>query len=248
MSRTEDCRHIRDLIPAYALGALDEREAERVSRHLESCADCAEASVEYRQVAEGLLHAPPPHPAPAYLREQLLSELPGSSVEAATEKRGRIRLGRWAAVAAAAALLVANLVLLFELRALRTEQAQLQAQVDRNQMALAVQSYPSSQVVEVDGENVFGTFIYDPGRTVAVLYAWGLQPLPEGHVYQAWFTGADGERASAGLFGAQDEDSFTIAVLWAPSSLSVYDRLGVTVEPTGGSQLPSGPPVLSADF
>ena len=248
MSRSEDCRHIRDLIPGYALGALDEHESERVSSHLEICSECAEALVEYRQVAEGLLHAPPPQSVPPYLRERVLSQLPVSSVEAPVERPGRIRLGRWAAVAAAAALLLVNLVLLLELRALRSEQTELQAQVDRNQMALAVQSYPSSQVVEVDGENVFGTFIYDPGRTVAVLYAWGLRPLPEGHVYQAWFTGSDGKRASGGLFGAQDEDSFTIAVLWAPSSLGDYDQLGVTVEPTGGSQQPSGPPVLNADF
>lgn len=248
MSRSEECRHIRELIPAHALGALDEGEAERVTRHLGGCPDCAEALAEYRGVAEGLLHAPPPQPAPAYLREQLLSELPTSPADPPMEDRGGSRLSRWALAAAAAALLVVNVLLLFQLRALRAEQAQLQAQVDRNQMALAVQSYPSSQVLEVEGENVFGSFIYDPGRTVAVLYAWGLQPLPEGQVYQAWLTDVDGQRASGGLFRAQDPNSFTIVVLWAPSSLNEYERLGVTVEPVGGSQQPSGPPVLTADF
>ncbi len=249
MSMNEICRQVRQLLPAYALGALGPEDEALVVRHLDACPGCSEELEQYRQVAEGLLHAVPPQQAPAGLRERALAELPAQP--GSSEKPSflaRPYLG-WVAVAVALAVLVLNVVVLFEIRAVRGQQAQLQSLVDRTQIGLAVLTYPTSQTVEVESEGeIFGTFVFDPGREVAVLYAWGLEALPAERTYQAWFTDAAGNRVNGGLFEAEGTGGFTIIPLWAPEPLGAFERMGVTVEPAGGSQGPSGPPVLAADL
>lgn len=249
MEMNETCRQIRELIPAYALGALDPKDRDLVVRHLDSCPGCREELEAYRHLAEGLLHAPPPQQAPAELRSRVLDSLPERA-----ERRewgplsGHPRLA-WVAAAAALAVLLLNLVLLYEVRALRAQQSQLQSLMNRTRVGLAVLTYPTSQVVQVEGEGeIFGTFVFDPEREVAVLYAWGMEALPPDRTYQAWFTDADGQRVNGGLFQAEGSQGFTIVPLWAPQALGSFERLGVTVEPAGGSQGPSGPPVLTADL
>lgn len=248
MSLPEDCRRIRELIPGHALDALDPGEHSLVQQHLSSCPDCSQALAAQREVVEGLLHAPPPSRPPAQLRERVLSALPDRAPARSLVKPAARSWLRWVGAAAAVGLLLVNTALLLELRGLRSQQSELQTMVDRNQMALAVQSYPGSQAVEFQADEVFGTFVYDPGRSVSVLYAWGLQPLPEGRVYQAWFTDAEGQRVTGGVFAAQDPEAFTIVVLWAPTQIGDYQRVGVTVEPQGGSDAPSGSPVLTAEL
>lgn len=248
MSLPEDCLRIRELIPGHALDALDPDERSLLEQHLSSCPDCAQALAEQREVAEALLHAPPPsRPAPK-LRARVLSALPDRAPARSAAGPAAGSWLRWIAAAAAVGLLLVNTALLLELRGLRSQQSQLQSMLDRNQMALAVQSYPGSQAVEFQADEVFGTFVYDPGRNVSVMYAWGLQPLPQGRVYQAWFTDADGRRVTGGVFAAQDPESFTVVVLWAPTPIGDYQRVGVTVEPQGGSDAPSSSPLLTAEL
>lgn len=247
MANNETCRQVRELISAYALGALDAEDEAFVARHLDSCPGCLEELEQYSQLSEAMLHAVPPQPAPAEVRAKVLASLPAEQPPIGKPSFfPRPELG-WVTAAAAVAVLILNVILLFEIRAARSQQAQLQALVDRNQVGLAVLTYPTSQVVEVQGEGeLFGTFVFDPQREVAVLYAWGLDALPVGSTYQAWFTDPAGERVNGGLF--QAEDGFTIVPLWAPAPVGSFEMLGVTVEPAGGSQGPSGPPVLTADF
>lgn len=249
MPKNEICRQIRELIPAYSLGALDPEDEALVGRHLDACPGCLEELEQYDQLGVAMLHAVPPQQPPAGLKEQVLANLPAERpLPEKPSLFARPNLG-WVAVAMAAAVLILNVVLLFEIRAVRTQRAELQSLVDRTQVGLAVLTYPTSQVVEVEGEGeVFGTFVFDPQREVAVLYAWGLEMLPADSTYQAWFTDAAGNRVNGGLFDAEGRGGFTIVPLWASEPVGSFDRLGVTVEPSGGSQGPSGPPVLTADL
>lgn len=243
----EACAQARDLIPSQSVGALGPEETAQLEQHLASCPDCRQVQAEYRQVGEALLHASPRAQPPAHLRAQVMRALPARQT-GADESRSARRTWPLAAAVAALVLLLVNVVLLAELANLRRVQSDLQSQVDRNQMALAVQSYPNSRVVEVEGQDVFGAFAYDPGRTASVLYAWGLPELAAGKAYQAWFVDSAGDRASGGLFASQDQDGFSIVLLWSPEPLENYLRLGVTVEPAGGSPGPTGPSVLTADL
>src|SRR4051812_29025457 len=86
--------HILDMLPAYALGALDEAEAQLVSRHLAGCTLCQTELSGYQDVVGQLgLAVAERAPSPT-LRQRLLHGVqalrPGSAAP-----RGKVRLGRW---------------------------------------------------------------------------------------------------------------------------------------------------------
>ena len=54
-----DHDHINDLLPAYALGCLDDDEAGLVSEHLAACEKCHTRMTEYRQSVDMLAHGAP---------------------------------------------------------------------------------------------------------------------------------------------------------------------------------------------
>lgn len=249
MSMNEVCHEIRDLLPSYAVNALEPGERAYVRRHLSQCPDCQRELREFEAVAEGLLHATAPVPPPSRLRERI------DKLAAAERQRedGRERqrdfpLLRLALVAGVAAVLVVNLLLWLRMQALTSQARDLQLQIERNQIGLALGTYPTKRVVELQSDQVFGTVLYDPERPLALLYVWGLEPLPADRAYQVWLKNEAGERTSGGLFQSETESEFTLAVIRSPVPLRSFAGLGVTVEPVGGSPGPSGDPVFTARF
>jgi anti-sigma-K factor RskA len=65
--------------------------------------------------------------------------------------------------------------------------------------------------------------------------------LPSSKVYQLWVMGANGSAKSAGLL-ARAADGSTAPVLAA--GLVHGDRVGVTVEPAGGTSKPTTTPIV----
>jgi anti-sigma-K factor RskA len=250
MTNEDLCREIESMIPAYALGALDSGEASFVDNHLDGCPDCRQLADQHKAIAEALLELPSPQAPPAYLRRRIVSRIKAEPVPAHTsaERRPGWSLPRLAFGLGLVALVVVNLLLLRRIDSLVEQQGALQAKVDRNQTAMAVLSYPTSKVVEVDGDSVFGTLVYDPARRLAVLYAWGLPDLPADQSYQAWLRDPSGGRVSAGLFQVEPGDQFSLLVLHSPSPIEQFAGLGVTVEPSGGSPGPTTAPILTADL
>ena len=248
MSSNDVCQEIRPLLAGYALGALDPEERDQVDRHLPACPSCRLALAEFTRVADGLLELVPPQPPPSAIRRRLEAQL-GRQPDKPTA--GRPRWAGWPRLALGlglAALVGLNLLMLSNLAGLAGQVESLSRQVERNQTGLALMTYPTSHVVELQGESVFGTLVYDPGGRVVVVYAWGLPRLPAGQAYQAWFRQGDQDRVSGGLFQAQDPDSFTVIVLEAPEPVAAYAGLGITIEPAAGSPGPTSPSVFTADF
>jgi hypothetical protein len=68
----------------------------------------------------------------------------------------------------------------------------------------------------------------------SVVSATGMAPLPAGRVYQAWVMSPAGGARSAGLL--QDSQLLTSAV-------TPGDRIGITVEPSGGTTRPTTTPI-----
>lgn len=252
MSSEAICKEVGGMIPAYALGALDSDERSFVEAHLNRCPRCLSVLDEYQRVAEGLLQAAPTEAPPAQLRDRLIRSLDVSSPAPSRAPAPRVGFGPRAmrlAFGLGLVLLVAvNLMLLARVDQLVDEQQALRAQIERNQTAMAVLTYPATREVEFETASVFGTVTYDPTRQVAVLYAWGLETLPAGRAYQAWFRAPSGERVSGGLFQAEPGGQFSLAILHAPEPIEAFSGLGVTVEPSGGSPAPTGEPVLSTDL
>ncbi len=234
---------------AYALGALDAEERAELELHLDGCPSCQALLADYQQVADGLLHlAPAQAPAPDLRRR--LSEMTGSGLRPAQSDRRLIRL-RWpqAALAAAGLALVAvNLFLVAQVQELSSRSEALLADQRANQTALALLSYPSSQVADLEQGELRGSFIYEDQLQLAVLNVWGLPALGSDQAYQLWLIGEDGSRASGGLFSAADDEQFVSTVVWARDAFGTIQGIGITIEPAGGSQSPTGQRVLGTDL
>jgi len=245
--RSEDRGHVRALLGAYAVEALDPDERASVEKHLAICDSCRAALGDYHEVAQALLAAPAPVLPSPRARARLIAGL--GPVRRPGRSRARPSLlPRLGLAAGMAALLVVNLALVWEVRSLRSDQARILQDLQVDQTAISLASYPTAEVILLDGESVGGTFLYDPERRFAVVHMWGLDPLGSDQEYQAWLVRADGSRVSAGLFPADPDSWFTSAVLTSPVPVGEFAGVGVTIEPSGGSPQPTGPRVLNAEL
>jgi anti-sigma-K factor RskA len=248
---TIDTPHeIEDLLGAHALGALSEPEARMVEAHLRLCRACAARFAEYEQVAAGLLHLSPSADPPAGLRDAVLASLGkrGAAGERARPPERTGRRLRWAAGLAGAVLIALNMVQLYRGAKLEARLGSIIEQQQAGQTAQALRSYPSSRSVVVESGDVRGTFLFEADLPLAVLYIWGLPDPGPRHSYQAWLIAPDGERTSGGLLELPLGQEFASLVVDAPLPMREYVGFGVTLEPAGGSPLPTGPRILGADL
>ena len=157
-------------------------------------------------------------------------------------------LRQWAIGAALALLFVMNLFSIVQMRALQNQQASLLEQLRNNQFALAMLSYPATQSLAIQEAKISGTVLLDRDRNTAALVAWNLPELPQEQIYQIWLIEPDGHRVSAGLFRSQTSPSYTTKPIFSTLDLSSFVGIGVTIEPAGGSDQPTGPRVFKVDF
>ncbi len=236
-------------LAAYALGALDLEERLQVEAHLEGCPSCQAALAAYESIAHGLLHAADPKAPPRSIRSNLAKQL--GKTRARTGWRGTLQRVPAAGLGLAVGLillLTLNLGLLVQSQRLLKQGQDALAQQQAGQTAVALASSPSSLVALIDEDGVRGTFVYDPGLPLAVMYVWGLPPLPDDQAYQAWLVDAEGQRLSGGLITFGADPGFGWLMIEAPSVMEDFVALGVTLEPAGGSAEPTGPRILGADL
>jgi len=98
-----------------------------------------------------------------------------------------------------------------------------------------------SQRSEVDGGGV-ATLVWsnELGRSAVVVD--GLEPLPAGSVYEAWYIN-DAGAAPAGTFDATGAHKTSWHLL--DGTMSAGDTVGVTIEPAGGSKTPTTTPIVA---
>jgi anti-sigma-K factor RskA len=244
---------IRELLPALALGSLDEAEAGATAAHVATCSDCRDELAEYETVVDALaLAAPDAAPSPE-LRARLLAAAgataahsptpatqpqpaadapttpatrqprPGRRPAATERPRPARRLWPALAVVGLAAIVLGGL---------------LWAGFGRLVSPVApVTLLPSDEAPEAEGELVFGR-----GGRGATLTVRGLPVLPAGQQYQLWLV-SDGQRESGAVFSVNDNGWAETAVEMERAAAE-YDRFGITIEPAGGSPGPTGERVL----
>lgn len=240
-------RRVHELSGAYALDALDQAERERFERHLRRCPGCTEDVRLMTATATALALAVAAEPPPG-LKQRVLAaaattpQLPPLPSAAARRRRGRhVTHSAWfprlalgvAAVGVAAAVALAVVTVSTQDR-LNTVQAQ-------NQAITAVLAAPDAQIAT-------GTSSTGGNATVVLSYAQqkmiftssGLPRLPNAKVYELWLL-STGSAVPAGLL-SQTADGKTAPVL--ASGLTSADKVGVTVEPAGGTSTPTTTPIL----
>ena len=82
------------------------------------------------------------------------------------------------------------------------------------------------------------TVVFSSQRDAAVITTSKLTALPSGRVYQLWVMSPAGAR-SAGLVSQPDQASQVLA-----AGVRSGDKIGMTVEPSGGTPKPTTTPVL----
>ena len=238
----------RENIPAYAIGALDREEVAALETHLETCASCRTQLAEYRAVSDSLLTAILPKEPSAALRKSLQGRLPSVQKAAWQPRTFSLNLSRLALGFAVIALLTLNIISFVQLRQIQVQQASLVTQVENAQIVLGLMSSPTIQLLPISGEKASGTLLLDKGNNKAVLVVQNLPQLMENQTYQIWLVKSDGGRDTGGLFRPESGQTYTTKVILSPQSISNYVRIGVTVEPAGGSEAPTGERVFRVEF
>ena len=239
----------QQLLGAYVMGALDSEERIELEAHLGTCQECQADLVEYQQVSDGLLHLAIPVAPSSGLRARLTARLAGHPGSLRSPRRpGTIRAPQVGFAALAVTLLVLNGALILETRRLAERGEELLAQQEASQTALALASYSTSQTAFVQEESIWGTFVYEGNFPLAVFNVWGLPPLPEDQAYQLWLFNPDGTRSTGALFRTSASQELISVLIRSPVPLGEVLGFGVTVEPDTGSQAPTGPRIIGADF
>jgi anti-sigma-K factor RskA len=240
---------LRENIPAYAVGALDAEEAAALDAHLKTCKACQAELAAYRLLSDDLLAATPPQEPSAALRKRLQSQLPSARPAERKERPRFVWSFNQLAMGLALLLLFAiNAFSFVQMRALQGQQSNLLHQLQNSQAAVAMLSYPGTQSLPIHEGNIGGTVLVDKDRNSVALIVWNLPQLNTQQTYQIWLIEPSGHRVSAGLFRPQAGVPYTTQPVFSNQNLSNFVGIGVTVEPAGGSDQPTGPRVFKVDF
>jgi anti-sigma-K factor RskA len=246
--------NLHALAAVYALDALDDgAEQRRFTRHLRHCQACAEEVRGFRDVAAALAFAAATEPPPE-LREQVMAAVARTRQLPPVTSRRRLpdwltwtpqsvwlpRLATATAAVAIAAVVALSVALSGTTQQLNSARAQGQA-------IAAVLAAPD--VRTVTGPVSTGgttTVLVSAGKRELVVSTSGLAALPTGKTYQLWLIGPSSTQATAvrpaGLLPPAVSGLATPPVL--ASGLVAGDKLGMTVEPAGGSNQPTTTPIL----
>lgn len=221
---------LHDLAAPYVLDALDDDERRAFEAHLETCASCLDTVAELEAGALVLAESQQTEP-PAHLRGQVLDAIEQTPqdavvVDLATRRRNRVVTG----MLAAAALILAVVATVSIVQSSRVGTVE------------EILTAPDVQTVELVGETAAGRFTYslDVGRGVFV--SGSLAAVDPNRTYQLWLIGDAGPEP-AGLFVPNASGRSTAVVDDVTAGLV----LGITEEPAGGSEQPTGEVLLAAE-
>ncbi|HEX6904445.1 MAG TPA: anti-sigma factor [Thermoanaerobaculia bacterium] len=249
---------IEELLPSYALGALDGSDLRELEEHLEAgCPECRRQLDLWNRDLEALAESAPPVEPSEMARVRVLRVAGGS------RPRG---VPRWVYPAIAALLLISVgsgiglWRLRGEVRSLAAERDRLERQVAaldrearlardearRAAQALQVVAAPGARTVVLAGlkpaPGSAGRTYVDPQTGDALFYAFGLPDLPQDKTYQLWFI-AGGKPVSAGTFSVNERGGGSLRVDRI-KDVGGIQAWAVTVEPQGGVPQPTGEMVL----
>lgn len=237
---------LRENIPAYALGTLDADETAALEAHLQTCEACRTELADYRAISENLLMATPPRPPSAVLRKRLQSRLP--SAQKPARPRFSWSFGQLAMGGALALLLIMSVFSFAQMRAIQNQQTSMLQQLKSNQFALSMLAYPGTRSLPIVAADFSGSVLIDNDHNTAAVITWRLPQLPSDQTYQIWLIEPNGQRVSAGVFRPQANSTYTTQPVFSKEPLNDFVGIGVTVEPAGGSDQPTGPRVFKVDF
>ncbi|HET6173840.1 MAG TPA: anti-sigma factor [Gaiellales bacterium] len=234
------------LISAHALGALEPDQADLAEQHIAASDECRRAYEDALETAAALALAVADSEPPADLRERILTaaraERAPAAAPVATSAAPRRRLGLAGLLTPSAGFAVVGVAaaIVFALVAVSQHNSASSAR-DRQAALVSILSAPDARVVPLAstaGGSAGGRVIVSRGRAALVS---SLKSPPPGHTYQAWGL-RPGGAAPVPL------PTFSRNGVLILNDVGTYDGVGVTVEPSGGSQRPSAAPFVVASL
>lgn len=238
MDSKETHNDILELIPAYALGILEEDDTTLVATHLSTCSSCQAELSRFETVVDSLPMAAEERDSSAKLRQRLMSQI--QTQTAVTDPPPQTLQNRkswWQTILprlqnafhqpyARPAFILATIILI--VGAFFIWQQTTSTQIKLTATTAAPDATGLIKIAPTDGD--------------AALSVAGLPPLTPDQQYQLWLI-KDGQRISGAVFSVADDGSAMIPIR-SERPLNEFDAFGITIEPAGGSPGPTGERVL----
>jgi anti-sigma-K factor RskA len=241
---------VHTLTGAYALNALSDVERRQFERHLAECPDCAREVDELQATAARLAMAVS-EPPPDRVKQDVLDVIRTTRQESPGGRRsvGEGRPPQWwalrltavaAVLALAAAVGLGSIALRTQHRLDAAQQVLSQAQAEFGPVA-QVFAAPDARATTATAASG-GTAVVMASKSLneAVLMVAGMPAPTADHTYQAWVI-KDGTAKSVG-FLVPGANAVVPPLVFA--GLTASAKIGVTVEPAGGSPKPTTTPLM----
>ncbi len=248
---------VHELAGLYALDALEGDEHTSYERHLDTCAACRDDVASFRETIDDVAATIEPGDLsdsddliddrdadgglPPDLRERVLSAI--ATNEPATSIR-HVRTGdplprtwpRPHLLLAAAAVLIA--VIAGGVVIARNNDAQPSGD------ALVASLHANGATdIAMTGNDGHATFVRATDGKRGVIVVDRLAPLDDGHTYQAWTIVAGASPRPSTVFRPDASGRAVVTLASVPANVAT---VAVTIEPRGGSRIPTTPSVFSA--
>ena len=239
------------LAGAYAMDSVSPADRAAFEQHLAGCESCRPEIRGLREATARLAGAVAVQPPPG-MRDAALAAAartrqlpPAVRAEAGPWPARAAARGRWLprlslGLAGALAALAIVLGVAVSGAQHRLDQAQLHTRA----IATVLNAGDATMLTAKVSTGGTATVVMSHRERALVFTAAGLPPLPAAEGYELWLMGPAGDRGAGMMPGSRPGSAGPMVV----SGLAAGDRVGLTVEPAGGSPRPTSAPVLMLDL
>jgi hypothetical protein len=253
---------VKELVPFYALGALDAATTREVETWLRGASAEEQREAEgFREIAALLPYALSAPAPPVSLRATLLSQLPAQSAKVLPFKP-RVsqppvarQWTQWLAAAAALVMTMGTAYFYWQNQKLKLENLALTQQVAdvkaEQQAQIEQVLAPLNRILTMKGvtaQNASAKIVWDVPQQRWLLQVYDLPAPPSDKDYQLWYVTKDA-KLSAAVFSPDARGRFTLQLqLPANVNAETLAATAVTLEPKGGVPQPTGQFYLMAQL
>lgn len=234
-----DRNELLDLIPAYALEALDPDEKRQVEVLLKTDTEAQQILAEYQDITNHLILATPARVAPSHLQDDLRKRLAANRpipavIPSVPMRPVRRPMNVWLPLLATAAIIAIVFGAISYLN--RDKAKELYDQI------VAMPDHLTMPIPDKDG-NPIGEMVASADGLQAVIRMTRMPTLQSDRAFQLWLID-DGGAHSGGVFGSKPPDSVYFVTVPLKKNVLDYKAFGVSVEPAAGSDAPSTTPIV----
>lgn len=234
-----------ELIPAYALDALEDDERTMLEALLENDIEAQKLLADYEVISSILPLATPVHAAPSHLKSDLQERLAkrqkaNKIIKAAPSSAKKSLSSQYRLFISSAAALIVMFLGIFAYIKQNPEATREPKGLILYNEILAQSNYQKYEVTPTGAKNATGELVVSTDGSEAVLVIAQLPDLQEGQRYQLWLA-REGNIESGGLYYWPTGQGPYYVVVPLDQPFREYIRFGMSIEPEAGSPLVNAP-------